>query len=168
MKLMIRLKYLEKKILDGTISITNLGNPTAVKQLNKHRGLPPKPGKIFSVLNVVYSKNLKDRKVGAPASVKAAIRYNDLIRFWGLNKNHNYISQGDKIKWVWLKSNPYQLEALAFLEWDYPEKIRTFIEKYADRNKIFESILLNKVEGFYGDMEWQLSLNPYQKMFFNL
>ena len=27
---------------------------------------------------------------------------------------------------------------------------------------------LTIVEGFYGDMEWQLSLNPYQKMFFNL
>jgi hypothetical protein len=48
-----------------------------------------------------------------------------------------------------------------------PEKIRTFIEENADRKKIFESILLNKLEGFYNDLDWSLQLNPYQKMFFN-
>ena len=105
---------------------------------------------------------------GAPAAVKACIVYNDLIRFWGLDKKHSYIVQGDKIKWVYLKPNPYQIDAIALLEWDYPEKIRTFIEKYADREKVFSSILLNKLEGFYSDMGWTLSLNPYQKMFFNI
>ena len=28
---------------------------------------------------------------GAPAAVKAATAYNDLLRFWGLNKDHSYI-----------------------------------------------------------------------------
>ena len=49
-----------------------------------------------------------------------------------------------------------------------PEKIRIFIEQYADRKKVFESILLNKLEGFYSDMEWNLALNPYINQFFNL
>ena len=104
---------------------------------------------------------------GAPASVKAAIVYNDLLRFWKLDSKHSLIVQGDKIKWVYLKPNPYQIEAIALLPWDYPDKIRTFIEEYADRDKIFSSILLNKLEGFYSDMGWILSLNPYQDMFFN-
>ena len=43
-----------------------------------------------------------------------------------------------------------------------------FIEKYADREKIFSSILLNKLEGFYSDLNWNLSLNPYRDQFFNL
>ena len=47
-------------------------------------------------------------------------------------------------------------------------KIEKFIEQYADRKKIFESILLNKLEGFYNDLGWTLSLNPYKEMFFNL
>ena len=44
---------------------------------------------------------------------------------------------------------------------------KDFIEMYADREKIFDSILLNKLEGFYSDLGWTLSLNPYREMFFN-
>ena len=103
---------------------------------------------------------------GAPAAVRAVIRYNDLLRFWGLSNKHSQITQGDKIKWIYLKPNPYQIDAIAFLDWDLPEKIRTFIEQNADRKKIFESILLNKLEGFYNDLGWTLNLNPYKEMFF--
>jgi hypothetical protein len=152
-----RVKTMKKQILDGTIPLAKLANPTSVKKLNKYTERKARAGEMFSVIGK-----------GAPAAVKACIIYNDLIRFWGLDKKHNYIVQGDKIKWVYLKPNPYQIDAVALLEWDYPEKIRTFIEKYADREKVFSSILLNKLEGFYSDMEWNLSLNPYQKMFFNI
>jgi hypothetical protein len=41
------------------------------------------------------------------------------------------------------------------------------MEEYADRQKIFDSILLNKLEGFYDDLGWSLSLNPYRSVFFN-
>ena len=152
-----KLKKFKTQILDGTIPLTQLGNPTAVKKLNKYTERKARAGEMFSVIGK-----------GAPASVKAAIIYNDLLRFWGLHKNHSQIAQGDKIKWVYLKPNPYQIDAIAFLEWDIPEKIRTFIEEYADRKKIFESILLNKLEGFYNDLGWTLNLNPYQQMFFNI
>ena len=152
-----RVKKFKKQILDGTIPLAKLANPTSVKKLNKYTERKARAGEMFSVIGK-----------GAPAAVKACIVYNDLIRFWGLDKKHSYIVQGDKIKWVYLKPNPYQIDAIALLEWDYPEKIRTFIEKYADREKVFSSILLNKLEGFYSDMEWNLSLNPYQKMFFNI
>ena len=104
---------------------------------------------------------------GAPAAVRAVIRHNDLLRFWGLSKQHKEIAQGEKIKWIYLKPNPYQIDAVAFLDFDLAPKIRTFIEEHADRKKIFESILLNKLEGFYSDLGWTLSLNPYKDMFFN-
>ena len=152
-----KLKAFKKEILDGTIPLTKLGNPTSVKKLNKYTERKARAGEMFSVIGK-----------GAPASVKAAIIYNDLLRFWGLHKNHSQIAQGDKIKWVYLKPNPYQIDAIAFLEWDIPEKINTFIEEHADRKKIFESILLNKLEGFYNDLGWTLNLNPYQQMFFNI
>ena len=48
------------------------------------------------------------------------------------------------------------------------DSCNVIIEEYADRKKIFESVLLNKLEGFYSDLEWQLNLNPYKEMFFNL
>ena len=152
-----RLKIFKKQILDGSIPLTELGNPQAVKKLNKYTARKAKAGEMFSVM-----------EKGAPAAVKATVVYNDLLRFWGLHKNHASIAQGDKVKWIYLKQNPYQVDAIAFLEWDLPEKMRTFIEQYADRKKIFESILLNKLEGFYSDLGWTLNLNPYQQMFFNL
>jgi DNA polymerase elongation subunit (family B) len=152
-----RLKIFKKQILDGSIPLTELGNPQAVKKLKKYTARKARAGEMFSVM-----------EKGAPAAVKATMVYNDLLRFWGLHKNHASIAQGDKVKWIYLKQNPYQVDAIAFLEWDLPEKMRTFIEQYADRKKIFESILLNKLEGFYSDLGWTLNLNPYQQMFFNL
>jgi DNA polymerase elongation subunit (family B) len=152
-----RLKIFKKQILDGSIPLTELGNPQAVKKLKKYTARKARAGEMFSVM-----------EKGAPAAVKATVVYNDLLRFWGLHKNHASIAQGDKVKWIYLKQNPYQVDAIAFLEWDLPEKMRTFIEQYADRKKIFESILLNKLEGFYSDLGWTLNLNPYQQMFFNL
>jgi hypothetical protein len=151
-----RVKEFRQEILDGSVPLIELGNPTSVKTLNKYTERKARAGEMFSIV-----------AKGAPASVRAAIIYNDLIRFWGLNNEYSYIAQGDKIKWIYLKPNPYQIEALAFLEFGIPEKIRTFIEQYADREKIFESILLNKLEGMYSDLGWSLQLNEYQKMFFN-
>ena len=162
----IRVKEFKKKIIDGTIPLSKLGNPTSVKQINKHQGKPARAGEIFSTFKEV--KNKADKKLGAPAAVKAAIRYNDLLRFWKLDGKHNLIAQGENIKWVYLKPNPYQIEELAFLEYDIPEKIRTFFDEYADREKIFDSILLNKLEGFYSDLEWNLNLNPYINQFFEI
>ena len=152
-----RVKKFRQQILDGSIPLTALGNPTSVKTLNKYIERKARAGEMFSVI-----------AKGAPASVRSTIKYNDLLKFWKLNNEHSYIVQGDKVKWIYLKPNPYQIEAISFLDFDLPEKIRTFIEQYADRKKIFESILLNKLEGFYNDLGWTLNLNPYREMFFNL
>jgi hypothetical protein len=161
-----RVKIFKKQILDGTIPLTKLGNPTSVKQIGKHQGKPARSGEMFSTFKEV--KNKAGHKLGAPAAVKAAIRYNDLLRFWKLDTKHELITNGTKIKWIYLKPNPYQIEEIAFLDYDVPEKISTFISQYADRKKVFESILLNKLEGFYGDLEWNLNLNPYINQFFDL
>ena len=160
-----RVKTFKKQILDGTIPLTDLGNPTSVKQIGKHQGKPARVGEMLSTFNHVENK--VGRKLGAPAAVKAAIRYNDLLRFWKLDKKHELITNGTKVKWIYLKPNPYQIDAIAFLDFDLAPRIHTFIEEYADRKKIFESILLNKLEGFYSDLGWTLSLNPYKDIFFN-
>lgn len=152
-----RVKDYKKQILNGGIPLTDLANPTSVKKLNKYTGTKAKSGEMFSSINK-----------GAPASVKAAIVYNDLLRFWQLDKEHSYIVQGDKIKWIYLHPNPYQIEAIAMLPWDLPKKIEDFIEKYADRQKIFDSILLNKLNGLYSDLQWVLNLNEAKQMFFNI
>jgi DNA polymerase elongation subunit (family B) len=146
----------QERMMSLDTNITLLGNPTSVKTLNDYVARKPKPSEILTEL-----------VKGAPANVKAAVRYNDLIRFWKLDKQHSYIVQGDKIKWVYLKDNPYKIETLAFLDFDIPDKIRKFMDDYADRKKSFETILQTKLEGFYNDLGWNLNLNPYKNKFFN-
>ena len=150
-----RVKEFKNKILNSYFTLGELGNPTSVKTLNKYINRKARKGEIFSSLHK-----------GTPAPVRAVVKHNDLLKFWGLDKEHRTISQGDKIKWVYLKPNPYQVEAIAYLEYDIAPKIEEFIDKYVDREKIFESILLNKVEGLYSDLDWNLNLNPHIEMFF--
>ena len=133
------------------------GKPTGVKDIQKHIERPPGAGNIFTTL-----------KTGAPVNVKAAVRYNDFLKFKGLDKQHSQIVQGDKIKWVYLKDNPYKIDTMAFLDFDFPEEIRKFVEQYIDRAKAFDSILKNKLESFYQDLDWgNLTLNTHVNTFFS-
>jgi hypothetical protein len=145
-----QIKIFKKQILDGTIPLAKLGNPTAVKKLEKYSGKSARAGEMFTEI-------LK----GAPAPVRAAIRYNDLLRLWQLDRKYNLITMADKVKWIYLKDNPYKIEALAFFDYEMPDKIIDFLNTYADRQKVFDSILLNKLEGFFSDLGWSLNLNPY-------
>ena len=145
-----QIKVFKKQILDGTIPLAKLGNPTAVKKLEKYSGKSARAGEMFTEI-------LK----GAPAPVRAAIRYNDLLRLWQLDRKYNLITMADKVKWIYLKDNPYKIEALAFFDYEMPDKIIDFLNTYADRQKVFDSILLNKLEGFFSDLGWSLNLNPY-------
>ena len=145
-----QIKTFKTQILDGTIPLAKLGNPTAVKKLDKYMGNKARAGEMFTEI-------LK----GAPAPVRAAIRYNDLLRLWQLDRKYNLITMADKVKWIYLKDNPYKIEALAFYDHEMPDKIKDFLDIYADRQKVFDSILLNKLEGFFSDLGWSLNLNPY-------
>jgi hypothetical protein len=145
-----QIKVFKKQILGGEIPLAKLGNPTAVKKLEKYSGKNARAGEMFTEI-------LK----GAPAPVRAAIRYNDLLRLWQLDRKYNLITMADKVKWIYLKDNPYKIEALAFFDYQMPDKIVDFLEAYADRQKVFDSILLNKLEGFASDLGWNFNLNPY-------
>ena len=145
-----QIKVFKKQILGGEIPLAKLGNPTAVKKLEKYSGKSARAGEMFTEI-------LK----GAPAPVRAAIRYNDLLRLWQLDRKYNLITMADKVKWIYLKDNPYKIDALAFFDYELPDKIVDFLDIYADRQKVFDSILLNKLEGFFSDLGWSLDLNPY-------
>ena len=149
-----RILNFKKRILTE-IPIEQLGNPTGVKTLNKYTERKPVGGEAFTVI-----------KKGAPAAVRATIKYNDLLRYWKLDSKHSPIVQGDKVKWIYLKKNPYNIEALAYLDFDMPDKIKEFLDKFADKEKVFDTILLNKLEGFYDDLGWRLNTNPYVNQFF--
>jgi hypothetical protein len=47
---------------------------------------------------------------------------------------------------AYLKENPYQVEVIGFNGYNDPPEIMDFIEKYIDRDGIFESVMKNKLE----------------------
>ena len=153
---------IDKQILDFKNSLKELpfeqiSKPTGVKRIQQYTARGPSADEIFSEFN---NK--------APVGVKAAVRYNDLLKFKGLNKNHTQIVEGDKIKWVYLKDNPYKIDTIGFLDFDLPDSIRNFIKEYVDIPKSFDTILKNKLESFYEDLGWgKLTLNTYTQRFFN-
>ena len=149
-----RILAFKKKILTD-MPIGELGNPQGVKTLNKYIERKPLGGEAFTII-----------RKGAPAAVRATIKYNDLLKYWQLNRQYETIVQGSKVKWIYLKKNPYNIEALAYLDYNMPPKIKEFLDKFADKEKVFNTILLNKLEGFYDDLGWKLVTNPYINQFF--
>jgi len=92
---------------------------------------------------------------GTPAQVKATLAYNDLLVKFGLEKMDEPIRHGQKIKYVYIKPNPYGLEGIALKgdETD-PDEIINFINEYVDRKKMFEQELKGKLEDFYSVFHW--------------
>ena len=93
---------------------------------------------------------------GAPVHVKASLAYNEIIDYLQIGKKFSPIGSGEKIKWVYLRENPYGIEGLAFKGYDDPPEITDFIKKYIDRNKIWEHALEKKLLDFYSAIGWQL------------
>lgn len=91
---------------------------------------------------------------GTAAHSKAAVRYNRLIRYLGLENKHQLIMDGDKIKWVYLRKNPYGLTTIAIKTYDDPQQILDLVRDYIDYEQLFENELSNKLEDFYAAMKW--------------
>ena len=91
---------------------------------------------------------------GCPAHVKASIAYNQLLKHWKLDNQYAPLKDGDKIKWVYLKQNPYGLDAVALNGYDDPKEIMDLVTTYINYDKIFERELLKKLEDFYGALDW--------------
>ena len=150
--LMDILQDVEKEIIDMKIinfkkemkelPVTDIALPTGVKHIKKFLA-KGNSNRIFSDVNK-----------GTPAHVKAAITYNDLMKHFKLHKKHELISNGEKIKWVYLKKNTLNIPAIGFKGYDDPPKIMKFVEEFVDHNKIFESVLKNKLDLFYEALSW--------------
>jgi hypothetical protein len=93
---------------------------------------------------------------GSTAQCKAALAYNDMLKKFG-QKETEPIMSGGKIKWVYLKDNPFGLDGLAFKDDGRdPKVVMEFITKYIDRNRIWDTELQSKLEDFYQAMKWEI------------
>ena len=138
-----------------TLDIRQLGKPTGVKQISSYH-LPPRAGEMFSTF-----------RIKAPYNTKAAVRYNDLLKFKRLDKKFESIVEGDKIFVINLKPNVYKLETIGLPNAKVPEEIEKFVKDYIDIDEIFETLLLNKLKELYKDLKWSFpNLNENIGKFF--
>lgn len=139
---------IDKKIKEFQIKVKttdwrNLLKPTGLKNLQKYIASPPGPGEIFSTLG---NK--------CPINTKAAIYYNDILRYKGLNNKYPLFNVGAKMYYAYLKRNEYGINCIAFNNYDDPPEIIELIEKYIDRDELFDTMIKNKIEGLYDDIGW--------------
>ena len=93
-------------------------------------------------------------KLKAPSNTKAAVRYNDLLKFKRLDKQYESVVEGDKIFIINLKANPYRIDVIGFNGYDDPPEVIEFINAYIDRDGIFDGVMKNKLETLYKDIGW--------------
>jgi DNA polymerase elongation subunit (family B) len=139
---------IDKKILVFRESINTVDwrlllKPTGLKNMGDYIASAPTAGEIFSKL-----------ELKCPINTKAAIYYNDLLRFKKLDKKHNTFQIGDKMFIAYLKDNPYKIDVIGFNGYDDPQFIVEFVEKYLDKPQLFDSVLKNKLETLYEDLKW--------------
>lgn len=137
------------------MSLEQIAKPTGINKLKEYISMKPKNGKIFS--------NIEPK---TPAHVKCAIFYNDLLNHLKLDKKFPIIQVGDKIKWMYLKKNPYNLDAMGFTD-ESPEQIRNLVIEYADKSETFNRILIKKLQKIYDNLNWgSINFNKNVKKFF--
>ena len=137
-------KSLKEQTLD------DIALPTGVKGLRKFKDTSR--GKFNN--KTIFSNVVK----GTPVHVKAAIIYNDLLKYYKLN-NIEKIKSSEKIKWVYLKPNPLNVKHIAFKGYDDPKEIMNFIQENIDYEKLFERALLKKIKMFYEALSWDMSVD---------
>ena len=140
-------QILEFKTKVNTIDWRQLLKPTGLKQLGSYIDSRPRNGEIFSKL-----------RLKCPINTKAAIRYNDLLQFKGLDKQYSKFQVGDKMLIAYLKDNPFKVDCIGFNGYNDPPQIIEFIEKYINRGLLFDSVMKNKIEGLYSDIGWGMPI----------
>jgi DNA polymerase elongation subunit (family B) len=97
---------------------------------------------------------LKAAKKSTPAHIKSAITYNRLLVHFGIDDRYEPIADGEKIKYVYLKKNPLQIDTVAVKGYNDPPQIIEFIKQHMDTDALFENELRNKLDDFYSALNW--------------
>ena len=139
-----------------TVEWIKLLKPTGLKKMGEYIERRPMPGELFSKL-----------KLKCPVNTKAAIIYNDFLHHKNLHTKYPEFTIGDKMYIAILKPNPYHIEVMGYNGYNDPPEVTELINKYIDRDGLFDSVIRNKLEGVYNDIGWSLNLNPFKAKFFN-
>jgi hypothetical protein len=131
----------------STFTIFDLGKTTSVKFISQNGETNYNPSTRRSLTFVPKS----------PVGVKAALSYNDLLKLWELEKEVVPIRSGQKVKWVYLLPNEFNIEALALKADDTdPDRILEFVTTYIDREGMYKAELFTKLENMYEVVKWHM------------
>jgi DNA polymerase elongation subunit (family B) len=146
---------MEFKKMVGEIEWIKLLKPTGLKKMGEYIERKPMAGDLFSKL-----------KLKCPINTKAAIATNDILRYKKLTVKYPEFTIGDKMYLAYLKPNPYQLTVVGLNGYNDAPEIVELVDKFIDRDGLFDGIMRNKLEGVYSDIGWDFNLNSYKTQFF--
>jgi DNA polymerase elongation subunit (family B) len=122
------------------MDVDKISIPTGVKNIYKFIG--KKSGKFSG------------HKKGAPVHVKASIAYNDLLHYYKQDKKYEKITNGSKVKWLYLKDNQFGLNVIAYKGYEDPPEIMNFIRDFINPSKLYKQALEKKIMMFYEALGW--------------
>jgi DNA polymerase elongation subunit (family B) len=101
----------------------------------------------YSDSNTIYKK-------GTPIHVRGALLFNHLIRTKKLEKQYQFILEGDKIKFLYLKEpNNIGSNVITFNS-EIPKEFA--VEKYIDYEMMFEKSFLEPLNSLLNCVGWQV------------
>ena len=127
------------------VDFDKIAMPTGVKNLKKYSA-----GK---------NGNFTQFAKGAPAHVKAAITYNNLLDHFGVGGKYEKISNSEKIRWVYLKQNELGLESCGYKGYEDPPQIIDFVKRNINYKKMYAQMLEKKIMMFYDTLKWDEPVN---------
>jgi len=128
-----------------------------VRELEKRwYSLPPEEIAFPRTVNNVgqYKDSSTIFKKSTPIHVRGALMYNHFIQARGLDKKYQYILEGDKIKFLYLKEpNPIGSHVITFSS-IIPEELK--LEKYIDYDLMFEKSFLEPLTSLLNCVGWKI------------
>lgn len=94
-------------------------------------------------------------KKGTPVHIKSAINYNNFLIINKLNKKYPAVGNGEKIKWTYLKDNPFKFDTLCYKGHEDPKEVLDYIKKYINTDKIYKQALAKKIKMLYEALKWE-------------
>ena len=79
-----------------------------------------------------------------------------MLEKFDISDRYEPIRDGEKIKYVLLKSNELRIEAVAVKGYNDPLEIIKLIEEYIDIEALFDNELRNKLQDFYNALGWNI------------
>ena len=114
--------------------VSAIAFPRGVSGLKQYAGSP------------IYQK-------GSPIHVRAALLYNHYVKKLGIDKKYQYIREGDKIKFVYLRTpNPYHENVIAFLT-ELPKEFN--LEPFIDYDTQFDKTFVEPLKTIIEPLNWR-------------